>query len=205
MTDVGAVSIIGAGRIGLGLATLLADAGIAVTIGSRTPDDDRFAGKPWTVTSPAQAIGADIVVLAVPHAAIEETLRLTGGPRAGAVVVDTANAVDPTSRERVRSALDEPHGRWLQRRLPEATVVRAFSHVQDELLVSRAHRQPGMWAVAVAAADARAAGVGASLVTAARYVPVQIGGLDDSAVLDPGGILFPNMFLPADMRDLVRH
>jgi len=44
---------------------------------------------------------------------------------------------------------------------------------------------------------------GCVLVAAAGYVPVVIGGLGRSAPLDPGGILFPNMFLPADMRRLV--
>jgi 8-hydroxy-5-deazaflavin:NADPH oxidoreductase len=74
------------------------------------------------------------------------------------------------------------------------------------MLTSRARRQPDTWAVAIAADDDHALSVTAHVVTAARYVPVPIGGLGQSAPLDPGGRLFPNMFLPGDMRDLLdRH
>lgn len=201
MIDPLKVGIVGAGKIGLGLAVLLTDAGVEVTVGSRTPRNERFADVRWRMTTMTRAMGLDTVVLAVPHAAIEQTLHKTGGPRPGTVVIDTANAVDPSSRDRFRSALDVPHGRWLQRLLPEAVVVRAFTHVQDELLVSRARRQPDIWAVAIAADDQRAVDIAARLVSAARYVPISVGGLDDSAVLDPGGVLFPNMFLPATMRE----
>ncbi|WP_433443578.1 hypothetical protein [Nonomuraea sp. CA-141351] len=104
---------------------------------------------------------------------------------------------------RIRSALDEPHGRWLADLLPQAKVARAFTHVQDELLVSRATRQPDTWAIAVAADDAGALATASELVRSARYVPVSVGDLDHSAVLDPGGPLFPNMYLPGDMQDLL--
>lgn len=197
------VGIVGAGKIGMGLATLLADAGAAVSLGSRDPDSPRFSGVPYPVTSLNDAMQREVVVLSVPHGAIEATLTVVS-PKPGAIVIDTANAPDFSIRGSFRSALPVPHGRWLQGLLPEARVTRAFSHIQDELLVSRARRQPDSWAVAVAGDDEKALGITRELVTAASYVPVLIGGLDASAPLDPGGVLFPNMFLPDDMRRLVR-
>lgn len=195
--DAGTVGILGAGRIGRAVAQLLESSGYRVLLGSRLAHEGS-AGE----VSLECAASASIVVLALPHAAIEENLALLGSVRAGAVVIDAANAVR-IEDGRCRSALSVPHGRWLAQRLPHVRVVRAFTHVQDELLVSRATRQPGVWAMAVAADDGEAGDVASSLIHTAGYVPVVIGGLDASSVLDPGGAFFLRMLLPNDLRDIV--
>ncbi|GAA3039780.1 NADPH-dependent F420 reductase [Microbacterium dextranolyticum] len=193
----GTVGIVGAGRIGRALAQLLESNGREVLLGSRR------AGEGSDVTvSLADAASADIVVLALPHAAIEENLAMLAAIAPGTVVIDVANAVR-VDDGRCRSALAVPHGRWLADRLPHVRVARAFTHVQDELLVSRATRQPGAWAVAVAADDAEAQDVAADVVRSAGYVPVVVGALDESAVLDAGGPLFLRMLLPGDLSDVV--
>ncbi|MFT4230885.1 MAG: NAD(P)-binding domain-containing protein [Microbacterium sp.] len=197
------VGIVGAGKSGIALATLLTEAGVTVSLGSRDPHSPRFNDAPCPVTSLSEAMQHETIVLSLPHSAIEATLAFAA-PEPGAIVIDTANAVDFSTPGQITSALPIPHGRWLQRLLPQVRVTRAFSHVQDELLVSRAHRQPGTWAVAVAGDDDEAVDITSDLVHAASYVPVVIGDLDASAPLDPGGSLFPNMFLSEDMRRLVR-
>ena len=85
--------------------------------------------------------------------------------------------------------------------LPDSHIVRAFSHIQDEMLVSRAMRQPGLWAVAIAGNNSESVSLIADLSSSVGYVPVITGRLEDSQPLDPGGVLFPHMFLPNDMRD----
>lgn len=167
-------------------------------LGSRTPGDTPF---------PALSLGeviarSEVVLVALPHIAIEPNIALLRTLAPGTVVIDLANEVR-VEDGRLRSALDEPHGRWLASLLPQVRVARAFTHVQAELLVSRATRQPDTWAVAVAADDADALAIAGELVRSARYVPVSVGGLDQSSVLDPGGPLFPNMYLPGDMQDLI--
>lgn len=194
---VGSIGILGAGRIGRALAQLLAASGREVLLGSRRAGDAGDGTVPL-----ADAAAPDVVVLALPHAAIEGSLELFATIAPGTVVIDVANAVR-VEDGRCRSALAVPHGRWLAGVLPHVRVVRAFTHVQDELLVSRATRQPGAWGIAVAADDAEAGEVTAELVRAAGYVPVQVGGLDGSAVLDAGGPLFLRMLLPGDLRDVV--
>lgn len=196
------VGILGAGRMGTGLATLLHDAGREVTLGSRTPHDPRFASQPFPTVTLEAASRSDVLVVTLPHDAIGLNLGLLRSIAPGTLVIDCANAV-AIEQGRIRSALGLTHGRWLARQLPHLRVARAFSHIQDELLVSRATRQPDTWAVAVAADDAEALEETSELVRATRYLPVGVGGLDDSRVLDPGGVLFPNMFLPGDLRELL--
>lgn len=198
----GTVGIIGAGKIGRGIATLLTDAGISVSVGSRNPADQRFSEVPFLVTSIAEASRAGVVILSTPHGAIKDLLH-TVTFRQGTVMIDAVNAIDLSSPGHLRSALPVPHGRWLQCILPDVQVARAFTHVQDELLISRAKRQPGAWAMAVAADTPTAEATASALVRAAGYTPILVGGLDASDVMDPGGVLFPNMFLPGDMAALI--
>lgn len=73
----------------------------------------------------------------------------------------------------------------------------------DGLLVSRASRQPNTWAVAIAADDESTVEQVQVQVRAAGYVPAAIGDLAHSGALDPGGPLFPNMYLPCDMHLLL--
>jgi predicted dinucleotide-binding enzyme len=195
------VGILGSGRMGQGLAELLRSAGHDIVLGSRTPGEASFP----TVALGDAVAHSEVVLIALPHTAIEPNLEGLSAIAHGTVVIDIANGVR-VEDGRIRSALEQPHGRWLADLLPHAKVARAFTHVHDELLVSRATRQPNTWAVAVAADDPQALAIAETLVRDAGYVPVPVGDLDRSSVLDPGGPLFPNMYLPQDMRDLLcRH
>jgi 8-hydroxy-5-deazaflavin:NADPH oxidoreductase len=84
--------------------------------------------------------------------------------------------------------------------LPKSIVVRAFSHIMEELLVSRGTKQPGLFAIAIAGDNAAAKLTVAELVNDAGFAPVDIGTLAESAPLDPGGVLFPHVFTVADMK-----
>ncbi|MEU8310680.1 NAD(P)-binding domain-containing protein [Actinomadura sp. NPDC048955] len=192
------VGILGTGRMGQGLGELLRRAGHHVALGSRTPADTGFPSS----TLEHVATQSEVVLIALPHVAIEPNIDLLRTIAPDTVVIDLANGVR-VDDGRIRSVLDKPHGRWLANLLPHAKVARAFTHVQDELLVSRAMRQPNTWAVAVAADDPNALATASELVESARYVPLSVGDLDQSGVLDPGGPLFPNMYLPGDMYDLL--
>lgn len=37
-------------------------------------------------------------------------------------------------------------------------------------------------------------------ITDTGFAPVDIGGLDDSSHLEPGGVLFPRMYYPTDLQ-----
>ncbi len=84
--------------------------------------------------------------------------------------------------------------------LPDTRVVRAFSHIDWDLLVPSAVNEPGKWAAGYAADDEDAAQTVESLIVDMGYVPVRVGRLAESASLDPGGVLWPSLLTPEAMR-----
>jgi len=87
------IAVIGTGFIGSILGNALAGAGHTVRFGSRHPDDERVAdGSTAAVTTVADALrGADVVVLAVPGAAVEDLVAGHGDLLSGALVIDATN------------------------------------------------------------------------------------------------------------------
>jgi predicted dinucleotide-binding enzyme len=197
------IGIIGSGPVGAGLATLLAEQGHSVLASSRNPGQstrDGFA----TVTFEAAAAHGEVVFLAIAHHAVEQVARELKSHLDGKVVVDVTNPVNVQDGRFVSGlGAGQTEGSWMASLLSGSRVVRAFSHIQDEMLVSRARRQPGRWAVAIAGDDSDAVTLIAELSESVGYVPVVIGGLAASQPLDPGGVLFPHMFLPNDLGDVV--
>lgn len=202
----GSVGIVGSGPIGQGLATLWAQAGYEVTLGTRSAVSASLVSVPDSVRRGTfeDAARHDVVVLAVRHDGAAAVTTRLAPLLEGSVVIDTMNAV--TVREgRAASALEDglTEGQWLARLLPGAVVVRAFSHIQDELLVSRARKTPGAWAVAYAT-DATAERSRIEQVIAdTGYAPVFAGSLAQSSILDPGGAAFPRLLTRAELRGLV--
>lgn len=212
MTKLTHVAVIGTGAIGRSLGQQWYEAGHMITFGSRNPgstaqflnaaDDGRLNVSDILRASEA----ADVVVLAVPHSSLPEVADAIRSSVDGKIIIDCTNAVEFTPDGRLASGLaaGETEGRYAARLFPDSHVVRTFTHIQDELLDSRGRRQPGVWAAAVAGDDAASKDVVSSLVQDIGFVPVDIGTLDESTPLDPGGSLFPNMFTPADMRRVAK-
>ncbi|MFF8730137.1 NADPH-dependent F420 reductase [Streptomyces sp. NPDC015171] len=201
------IGVLGAGNVGRPVGRHWDIAGHAVTFGSRAPERladfiASLGGGARAASYAEAAEAADVVLLSVPHPALEELLETVGDRLAGKIVIDATNPVVLTEDGRVVSTLGAglTQGRDTAKLLPDATVVRAFTHVMDELLWSRGTRQRHFWGMALAGDDAAAKDVVAQLVHDAGFVPVDLGGLDDSAALDPGGAVFPHMFTPADLR-----
>lgn len=190
------VGILGTGRIGRSLAQLLRRNQWDVVVGSRLP----MRGES---VSYATAAAREVVILAIPHTAIEEQLPLLASIGADSVLIDCANAVTQVNGH-LASGITQPHPRWLAEQLPNVRISRAFNHIQDELLASRAVRQPHTWAVGIAADDSLARLQTAAVVHGAGYVPVDVGEIAAADVLEPGGPVFPNMYLPADLERIVR-
>lgn len=205
MSEGRSVGIVGSGPVGRGLATLWARAGYEVVVGTRTPATT-WADRPDGIrlAAPAEAAGLPRVVLAVPHAAAEAVARDLAPLLRDTMVIDPMNAV--TVRDgRVASALPDgvTEGQWLSRLLPGALVVRAFSHLQAELLPTRSGQAPGMWGVGYALDELSARPAVERFLADTGYAPVFAGRLADAAVLDPGGVAFPHLFPRTDLERLV--
>src|SRR5690606_18754197 len=147
------ISIMGAGNMAKGLAALFATAGHSVTVASRDIAAAEAVARELGSGVAAAAIAAaaqaaDIVVLAVPYEAAAEVVEAAGG-FAGKVVVDITNPMTADfsglSIGHTTSAAEE-----IQKRAPQAKVVKAFNTVFAQVLQSggQAAGQPTMVFVA---------------------------------------------------------
>ena len=86
------ITVIGTGFIGSILGRALSRSGHEVTFGSRHPDDEVASGTSATVVPVAEALSrSDVVIIAVPAAAVGELTEEHGEALAGKLVVDATN------------------------------------------------------------------------------------------------------------------
>jgi 8-hydroxy-5-deazaflavin:NADPH oxidoreductase len=198
------IGIIGAGRIGGGLARQLAGAGHELLL-SYSRDRERLEslaeelGDRVTVgeVRDAAAFG-DVVVLSVPWRLVPDVLE-SAGPLDGRVVIDTTNhyaagglAALPAGRTAARVNAE---------RMPGAHVVKSFNTLTSGFQGREAGR-PGEPAVQfLCGDDARAKTLVARLIEDAGFSPCDLGGLDDAAPMEaprrPGAV-YGEEYRPAD-------
>jgi 8-hydroxy-5-deazaflavin:NADPH oxidoreductase len=120
------VAIIGAGNVGQALTSSFTGAGHDVTISAVHPEHAREAatklGARAADTNKQAVADADLVVLAVPAAALETIADEIGPDLAGKTVVDVSNRPTPDPAGPGTSIAEE-----LQDRLPSSRVVKAFN------------------------------------------------------------------------------
>ena len=86
------ISVIGTGFIGSTLGRALSAAGHQVTYGSRHPDSEVGAGTGADVLPVGEALlDADVIVLAIPGAAVSELTAEQGKVMVGKLVIDATN------------------------------------------------------------------------------------------------------------------
>lgn len=186
-----AIGIIGAGKMGGGLARLIASKGIDVAIGHRDPA--KAAALAEEIGPRAQGGGiaiaaqlADIVILAAPYPQAAEALR-EAGDLSGKVLVDISNPITPDFKAltigHTTSAAEE-----IQRLAPKARVVKAWNTIFAELLPAEAHEGREVPVqVFLAGDDADAKRKVAALVEATGFAPVESGPLTNARYLEPVG------------------
>jgi predicted dinucleotide-binding enzyme len=179
------IGVIGAGRIGGGVARLLARAGHEVLLSfSRDPERlraqaEEVGARPGT---PAEAAAfGDVVVLAVPWPAIDEAVEQAGSLD-GKVVIDTTNPFG-------RGGWEIPEGRTStqvnQDRLPGAKVVKSFNTLTAAFQQEAAGRMGAeRVAMFLAGDDAEAKAVASRLIQDAGFDPVDAGTAAESTILE---------------------
>jgi 8-hydroxy-5-deazaflavin:NADPH oxidoreductase len=189
------IAILGAGQVGSTLGRLWHAAGHDVTFAAR------HAARPQALAAElgerahaaliADAVaGADVVLVAVPGPAVTDTLQAVG-PLDGRVMMDAANSFGP-QQMRMRSLADAfPQARW----------VRAFNSLSASIMADDNHHKPP-W-VAFLSGDEGAKPVVAQLIRDAGFDPVDLGGIDDSELQDPGGALWLNILTHDEATELV--
>ena len=205
------IAIIGAGSIGSALAGHLILAGDKVSIGTRrpeafTPPDYQREDIAYPVGTVERAIdGAEVVILAIPNAAVARFAEVYRDRLAGAVIIDPSNPFlwHDDGVLTIKDLGGKTSGTVTAELFPKSSVARAFSHQLAETLWLRGRHEPGQWGIGYAADDNDAAWVTADIITQTGFVPIRIGGLAQSAPIDPGGVLFPGLlglFSPQGMQ-----
>ncbi|WP_299040348.1 NADPH-dependent F420 reductase [uncultured Pseudokineococcus sp.] len=167
------VSIIGTGAMGQAIAT-------ALTRGGATVD---LLGRRDTA-----ALAGDVVVLAVPHAALADVVATRGAELAGKVVVDITNPVDFATFDSLVVPADSSATADLVRSLPDSTVVKAFNTTFAATLATGTVGGQTT-TVLIAGDDADAKTQVAGLVTAAGLRAVDAGSLRRARELEALGFL----------------
>jgi 8-hydroxy-5-deazaflavin:NADPH oxidoreductase len=175
------IAIIGSGKMGRGFATALSRKH-KVVLGSRDPERAakvvRATGAAGAATYEEAAAGADIVILAVPWKAIDETLPSLGKVT-GKVVVDITV---PYGKE-IEALGTRSSGEVVQKKLRGARVVKGWSHVFAKFLTDP--QVDGIASsVLIAGDDAPAKKVVSKLARDMGFHPVDVGKLRQSHHLD---------------------
>jgi hypothetical protein len=178
------IGIIGAGRIGGNVARRLVLAGHDITV-SFARDQARLAAFAAeigaTVGEPSRAAAAEVVVLSVPWTVIDAALA-AAGPLDGRIVVDTTNQYG------AGGLLDLGHtaARHNADRIPGARYTKCFNTLTAGFQAGAADRGGDARIVQwICGDDADAKTILGQLVDDAGYVPVDLGGIDECAAMEP--------------------
>lgn len=190
------IAIIGAGAVGGALARALSRTPHSVTLGVRDPKGAAAqalaAETGATLAGPAEATAdAGLVILALPWAAVEETLGALGD-LTGRIVVDCTNPLGM-----VDGALGllighgESGGERVARWAVGARVVKTLNQVGAEMMADNAGLavRPAMF---MAGDDMAAKAVVASLLAEIGFAPFDAGGVAAARLLEPFGMLWIN-------------
>jgi 8-hydroxy-5-deazaflavin:NADPH oxidoreductase len=193
---IASVGFIGSGEVTRALAPHIVRAGIAVLISnSRGPQtlesliDTLGAGARAVAVD--EAIGADLVILAIPFVRVPELAERIPD-WTGRVVVDATNQFaqyQPTYSGFVDLG-EETGSEWVARQLPGATVIKAFNAMYATYIALDPRHAAGRQVVFYAGDDDAANTNFDDLLSTIGFAPVKVGGLRDGGrLLQLGGAL----------------
>ncbi len=129
------ITIVGAGTVGTHLATAFHNAGHHVRFAARDPHSDKVRAATETLSLDVVALraaskGADFVVLAVPFAAVHDTVSALGD-LGESVLIDATNTVADTLPDHATTIADV-----ITTANPAAIIVKAFNTIGAEAFTS---------------------------------------------------------------------
>jgi predicted dinucleotide-binding enzyme len=189
-------AIIGSGNVGAAIARAVTDAGHDAIVADPSEESLRTIASNvpvGTTVSNVEAItGVDVVVLAVPFAAVADIVASLRDELAGKIVIDVTN---PLAADLSGLVTDGDSGAELvARAAPEARVVKAFNTVfaGNQATASVDGTQLDGF---VASDDSEAKQTVIDLLAAIGFRPIDVGGLSVSRYLE--GMGFINIALNA--------
>ena len=198
------IGVIGSGRLGGTVGTLLAKAGHPVMFSSRHPDElkklveDAGANASTGTVEQAAAFG-DVILIAVPYSALPQIGREHARSLAGKVVLNASNPVISRDGEVAKAAQEKGVGAADVEHLPGTRLVRAFNSFGAGKFASEAHRQGEKFGVPIAGDDASAMKIAAQFVRDAGFEPVEVP-LARAKEFAPPGPLFTKAMPVSELR-----
>jgi predicted dinucleotide-binding enzyme len=199
------IGIIGSGRIGGAVGLRWAEAGHQILFSSRNPDrlsdlveqagGDTRAGYPRDA-----AEFGDIILIAVPYAALPQVGRDFSGLMQGKIVIECGNPVPDRDGPMAETAVAKGTGVASAEFLPGVRLVRAFNAISSRTVDSEAHRAGELVAIPIAGDDAEAVAVATQLVIDSGFDPVVVGGLARAREFDRGTNVYVKGMTAAQMR-----
>lgn len=193
MTKKPTIGILGAGKLGTSLGRLFVQAGYPVLIAGSGPVEKIQltvevlvpGARPLSAEDLSQE--ADLVLLAIP---LSKYQTLDREQLAGKLVIDAMNywwetdGLDP-----IPSDPDQTSSEMIQDYLDQSTVVKAFNHMGYHDLEAEAHAEVPK-VIALAGDDPAAKETVKNLIEDTGFYPLDLGGLRQGKVLEPGSALF---------------
>ena len=168
------ISIIGTGNMGQAIAAVAGRGGHTVSL----------LGRQDAATTPL----GDVVVLAVPHAAVADVIATRGEHLAGKVVVDITNPVDFETFDGLTVPADASATAGIAAALPDSHVLKAFNTTFASTLASGSVGDLTT-TVLIAGDDVDAKSMLAGIVTAGGLMAVDAGSLARARELEAIGFL----------------
>ena len=191
------VAIIGLGNIGSALARNLAAGGQSIIVADNTLDKaEKLAGElggkaePLAVSDAIDA--ADVIILAIYFDAIKQMLETYRVNLSDRIIIDPSNPIAPDGKGGFTKTIpaEQSSGQLIAALLPPgAKLVKAFGTLGAASLASGANRSPEHAALFYATDFPEAGEVTESLIAAAGFVPVNVGGIDQFIRIEVGGDL----------------
>lgn len=189
------IGVIGAGRIGGNCARQALRAGNEVMVSfSRDRETlDALAGELGPAASagtPAEAAAfGEVVIMSVPWSLIEEAIAETGGAVDGKIVIDTTNQFGSGPMP----LAGQTAAAFNASRMPGARYTKSFNTLTSAFQAAAADRPAEQKVVQwLCGDDAAAKEIVCDLIEDAGYVPVDLGGTADCAVMEaprrPGAV-----------------
>ncbi|MDR5823791.1 MULTISPECIES: NAD(P)-binding domain-containing protein [unclassified Caballeronia] len=190
-------AIIGLDQIGANLSRSLALAGESILIADR--DHRKSLAFAMQCNGRARAVSvseairrADIVIPCIRFGAIQDLFERYREALKGKIVVDPSNPIAPDGQGGVMKIVpdDESAGQILAALMPPGTkFVKAFASIRPESMHAAANRWPDPAVLFYAADDLAAGDAVAYLIALSGFVPLCVGGIDQSIRIEAFGDL----------------